>query len=99
MSKRITRRAVCVAVCAIALVGGSSSAAFAGEVNGTGRYLHNDQLPGKSICAYSGLNDEYYVGGDTSAPRVQSFGQIVSTYGPQGGVPGQACNPNTGGEG
>jgi hypothetical protein len=88
-----------VALCAAGLVAGSTASAFAGEVKGTGQYLHNDQLPGRSICAYSGLNDEYYVDGDTSAPRVQSFGQIVRVAGPLGGVPGQACNPNGGGEG
>ena len=43
----------------------------------------------RSICAYSGLNDEPEVDG-----RVQSYGQIVK----QGGKefvpsPGDACNP------
>jgi hypothetical protein len=28
--------------------------------------------------------------------RVQSFGQIVRQVGPLGGVPGTACNQNTG---
>jgi len=52
---------------------------------------------GKSICAFSGQNDEFQEG-DSDAPRVQSFGQIVAAVGPIGGVPGQACNPNGGGE-
>ncbi len=46
----------------------------------------------RSICAYSGLNDEPEVDG-----RVQSYGQIVK----QGGKafvpsPGDACNPTKG---
>jgi hypothetical protein len=31
--------------------------------------------------------------GDSSAPRTQSWGQIVREVGPLGGGPGQACNP------
>jgi hypothetical protein len=53
------------------VVGVSASSAFAGEVNGKG-----DPVPATdhaaSECAFSGLNDEYYVDGDTTAPRTQT---------------------------
>ncbi len=44
----------------------------------------------RSICAYSGLNDEPEVDG-----RVQSYGQIVKAGGKsEVPSPGFACNPN-----
>lgn len=101
-------KALCVAVCcaaACAVVG--VSAAFAGEVTGSGQYIagSNDApLNGKSDCAYSGLNDNYVFGlagpGNPDSDgftRTQNWGQI-----PQAGRafltsigsnPGVACNP------
>jgi hypothetical protein len=49
-------------------------------------------LNGHSTCPYSGLNDEYYVFGDTSARRTQNWGEFASA-GVHAGVPGTACNP------
>ena len=54
----------------------------------------------RSICSFSGLNDEF-AEGDVSAPRTQSYGQLVK----QGEIepsavksgppsPGFFCNPN-----
>lgn len=88
-----------VAITAVALVGGSAGAAFAGEIKGTGEY---HEVRGKSICAFSGLNDERYDPeiADPTAPRVQSWGQIpkagrdfLSTIGFH---PGDSCNGHTG---
>ena len=69
-----------------------TSAAFAGEITGSGRSLKQDDgtLHGKSECAWSGLNN---FNEPTEPGRTQSFGQIVRVAGPQGGVPGTACNP------
>jgi len=86
------KRLFAVAVCAAGIVGMGATAATAGEVTGNGKPL---PVNGKSICAFSGQNDEFQEG-DLGAPRVQSFGQIVRVVGPMGGVPGDACNPNGG---
>ena len=95
MKNPVRRKVFVVGACTAAFVAaGGAGTAFAGEVTGNGKPL---PVNGKSICAFSGQNDEYQAG-DTSAPRVQSFGQIVRFTGPLGGVPGQACNPNGGGE-
>jgi hypothetical protein len=80
---------IAVAVTAATLATGAGSV-FAGEVTGNGQKSEFSQ--GASICKFSALND------DPSAPgieggRVQSFGQLVRQLGPQGGVPGTACNP------
>jgi hypothetical protein len=107
---RLKKLAVTVfAIAAVALVGVAS--AFAGEVTGSGHYIAgSDSAPlnGKSDCAYSGLNDNYVFG--TAGPgnpdadgftRTQSWGQVVvqsvPVTGGGVGVPGQACNPTTGG--
>lgn len=61
------------------------TAAVAGEVKGSngGEYIKGSNaapLNGKSICAYSGLNDEYYIDAiyDEEALRTQSWGTLVS---------------------
>jgi hypothetical protein len=98
------------AVCAAVFAGFGVSAAFAGEVTGSGRYIAGSNaapLNGKSECAYSGLNDNYVFG--TAGPgnpdadgftRTQNWGQVG-----QGGRafltsigsnPGIACNPSKG---
>jgi hypothetical protein len=76
-----------------------AASAFGGEITGNGRWIAGDPslpLNGKSICAFSGQNDEFQLGIEGAA-RVQSFGQDVSASvhggtGPLGGVPGTACN-------
>ena len=65
--------------------------AVAGEIKGNGKYRENIER-GASICKYSGLNDEFFLG--ESDERTQSYGQLV-----RGGLkdfvpsPGVACNP------
>lgn len=94
--------AVSVAALALSL---SAGVALAGDITGNGKYIAGSDdapLKGKSICAYSGLNDEYYILGDTTHTRTQSWGRI-----PKAGKvfltsiglnPGIACNPSkTGG--
>lgn len=90
------------AVCAIGLLGLTAGSAFAGEVTGNGDYIRGSDaapLHGKSDCAYSGLNDEYYVLGQTSTPRTQSWGSDFASNGAHFGAPGEACNPTRAGGG
>jgi hypothetical protein len=63
--------------------------AFAGEVAGNGRPL---PLPWRSVCTFSGLNDEPSTPG-IEGGRTHSFGQYLSRTGLQGGVPGAVRNP------
>lgn len=74
------------------LVAMSAGAALGGEVTGTGEPTPIKNWVAKSICAFSGLNDRE-VGEGPVEPRVQSFGQVVRSVGPIGGVPGHECNP------
>ena len=76
-----------VVVCSFAVTA-TATGAFASE---KGQF---EQGNGRSICMFSGLNDDPDEPGEEG--RVQSFGQIVKQVGPIGGVPGVACNPNTG---
>ena len=84
------------AVCAVAFAGLSASPALAGEVTGNGKSLK--PLHGKSICAFSGLNDDPTGIDPRNGPpgRVQSFGQDVKLgfIDPKQFNPGDACNPN-----
>ena len=92
------RAFVTAAVCALA-IGGSASAAFAGEVTGTGEETAGP-AHANSICVFSGQND------DPDAPLVLDFavapngpGGIAQSYGqnvtlgaaPQIFNPGDAC--------
>lgn len=84
-----------------------ASAAFAGEVTGSGKSLKNEDgsLNGHSICAFSGLNDTY--SGDPDVPdhegftRTQNWGQVdkeTKAFLTSIGLhPGSACNPTSGG--
>jgi hypothetical protein len=98
-----------VSVAAVAVLGVAGAAAsFAGEVTGpvgpNGGLGHtlwtgtngdgSHTLHGASQCAFSGLNNPQD-GAEAGPGLVQSFGQIVKVAGPQGGVPGTACNPTT----
>lgn len=88
------KRLLAVAVSAVAVMAPGASTALAGDITGkpgASKYIAgNDDAPlnGRSDCAFSGLNDEYYILGDTSAPRVQT-----PKDGPFPGVAGYACNP------
>ena len=75
-----------------ALIALGSTAAFAGEVTGNGK---DTQGPAhaKSICAFSGLNDD-----PAEEPgRTQNYGQVVRA-GEKASEPspGQACNGHDG---
>lgn len=93
MGTTMRKKMVGVAVFAAMLVGGGANAAFAGEITGNGKSLK--PLSAKSICAFSGLNDEYVLG-DESAPRVQNWGSIPKEFrdflSTVGAHPGEACN-------
>jgi hypothetical protein len=104
------RMKVCAAALgAVVVTALGAGSAFAGEVTGKGQPLWTSTistpegdfhtLHGKSICAFSGLNDEFILDGDRTAPRTQSWGQEVRNFTPTGGhvgVPGTACNPTKG---
>lgn len=76
-----------------------SIAGSAGEITGGGKSLKNPDgtLNGASICAFSGLNDEYYVDHIEDAGRTQNWGQIPKDVRDFlvtiGFLPGDACNP------
>ena len=87
------------AVCAAAIAGGGASAAFAGEVTGSG--ANENQNQGVSWCSFSGLNDDPNAPLDGSGPNgpggtSQSYGQELKLglQDPHEGNPGVACNPN-----
>lgn len=84
-------------VCAASILCLGASAAFAGEITGNGKSLKNDDgtLNGKSICAFSGREDDPadpFFRGDIA----QSWGQILKAVRdslPPFLHPGVSCNP------
>lgn len=74
-----------------ALVALGTTSAFAGEVTGSGKTTQGP-AHAKSICAYSGLNDDP----DEEPGKTQSYGQIVRAGG-KAFVPGPgvACRGNS----
>jgi hypothetical protein len=87
------RKLFASAVCAAAIAALSGAPAFAGEVTGTGESTPIRNGVAASECAFSGLDDP-----DADVfTHTQSFGQLVSMFGPMGGVPGVACNPTRSG--
>lgn len=91
-------RVLFVAVGCVAAISLTASAAFAGEVTGSG--ANGDQNQGKSWCSFSGLNDDPGAPLDGSGPNgpggiSQSFGQNVrlGLADISGFNPGLACNP------
>lgn len=91
---------MCAAVIFLtATISFGTSAAFAGEVTGSGQ--NTDQNQGMSWCSFSGLNDDPGAPLDGSGPngpggQSQSFGQNVKLglIDPHEFNPGVACNPN-----
>ncbi|MEO5578795.1 MAG: hypothetical protein ABIR25_07085 [Sphingomicrobium sp.] len=84
----------------------AASPALAGEITGNGKPI---DVNGRSICAYSGINDtpEGDLPHGDPGGKVQSYGYLVSHWGlnpqdwdPNGNppqrIPGFACNPNRG---
>jgi hypothetical protein len=90
------RKKLAAAVGAVALVLVTATPALAGEVTGSGKSL--EPLHGRSICAYSGLNDDPTGIDPENGPpgRTQSYGQDVrnGSANPRQFHPGDACNPN-----
>ena len=100
------RRIAAVAACTVAVAGLGAGSAFAGEITGNGKWIAvspDAPLHGKSICSFSGQNDNWQLGNPVpdadGFTRTQSWGQVARhANGALGGVPGTACNPTTGGE-
>ena len=71
----------------------AASPAMGGEIGGSGGVTPIEARGvAASICAYSGLNDEFVIDGDGG--RVQSYGQIIRAFGgrpPISGIPGTSC--------
>ncbi len=90
------------AVCAVAIVGASASAAFAGEVKGPPGIPNNTNVTGaldhaNSACAASGLNDLDSSAGQTVS-QVQTAADSWKYYGLPKGSPGTLglCKGGTG---
>jgi hypothetical protein len=81
-------RIAAVAVATTAVMALAAAPASAGEITGNGKPTAGP-AHAASECVFSGYNDD-----DLPTDAIaQSFGQIVRVAGPQGGVPGFACNP------
>jgi hypothetical protein len=77
--------------CAVAIVGATTSAAFAGEVTGNGKPTAGPDHA-NSICVFSGQNDTPNAD-PPEGGRTQSYGQLVrqGAASPQAFNPGDAC--------
>ncbi len=93
-NRRVRRFGVAVSTAALVL-SLSAGAVLAGEVNGAG--TKSDFSQGRSICRFSGLNDDPN-GAFPQDGRVQSYGYSVVRNGLKAFAPspGFACNPNNG---
>jgi hypothetical protein len=92
------RRHVAAVLVSIVLIAGP---AVAGEVNGSASNPKHYYAQGKSICDFSGLNDDP-TSTDPTNPggRTQSYGQDVrngylSPTDPNEPSPGTMCDPNS----
>jgi len=92
--RRATRIGAAVSAAALVL-GLGASAVLAGEVTGNG--MKDDFSQGRSICKFSGQNDNPSEGFPFGG-RVQSYGYTVVRNGLKDFAPspGFACNPNNG---
>jgi hypothetical protein len=96
-----TRKALATIVVGLSM---TATPAYGGEWKGTTSPGNEQRTPihdqfydsekGPSICAFSGLNDEYYLDGDEEATRTQSYGTLVAdgNADPHAFNPGVACN-------
>ena len=103
---RITVTRTLAAAAVTVLFSALAGPAYAGEVTGNGKSLKQDDgtLHGASICAFSGINDNFTGDKDMEPDadgftRVQAWGQLdqevrafLSTIGLH---PGDACPPGT----
>jgi hypothetical protein len=88
------KKALVLSVCGALL---TAAPAFAGEVNGSTKNPKEDFNHGKSLCAFSGLNDVPEGDPEEGPPgRTQSFGQDVANFGanPKAFNPGDICRGN-----
>jgi hypothetical protein len=84
-----------VAVCTAALASTGVSIALAGEITGNGK--KEDYSQGRSICKFSGQNDNPTSTDPENPPgRVQSYGYSFVREGLKAFVPspGDACSPS-----
>jgi hypothetical protein len=98
MSHRLRRTAVALVTGAL-LASLGAGAVFAGEVTGNGKVTPIAGYQAKSICAFSGQNDDEPPPGRTAA-HVQNWGQITKAdrdfLASIGFHPGDACNGHHG---
>jgi hypothetical protein len=94
LRKKLTLAAL---LCAVVVAGATASAAFAGEVTGTGKPTAGPPHA-NSICVFSGHNDDPTAPLDGSGPNgpgghAQSYGQDVKLglVSPHQFNPGDAC--------
>jgi hypothetical protein len=62
----------------VALFAFSATAGYAGEITGSGKWIAGSEgaaLNGNSPCSYSGLNDNYVIGG-VPLPDAAGFTQV-----------------------
>ena len=89
-------------LCASCILSMGANAAFAGEITGNGTSLKNDDgtLNGKSLCAFSGREDDPE-SGEFKGTIAQSWGQLAKGIRDfltsSGSDPGKACNPTSSG--
>ena len=95
--RAIQKATVAIAIGAMTLVGANASAAFAGEVTGSGKPT-GATAHANSICVFSGLNDDPGAPLDGSGPngpggKSQSYGQELrlGLVSPHEFNPGDAC--------
>lgn len=104
MSKNSAKKySLSIVVCAASILCLGANAAFAGEITGNGKSLKNPDgsLNGRSECAFSGLNDNFFE--DVPLPdedgfsRTQSWGQlskfVKDLLRSMNGHPGGSCSP------
>lgn len=108
MNRRIVHRAFAVTACTAALIiSAGAGSAVAGEITRGGESLKYQpadgppRLHGQSLCAFSGLNDEYVHAQLSEDPDDDDdFARVQNpTDGPFPGVAGYACNPVGGRQG
>lgn len=75
---RMSVRMVLAGACAAAALGAAAAPAFAGEIGGNGEWI---EIKAKSMCAFSGLEDEPFAPG-----TVQNFGHVKKAFGIEGGA-------------
>ena len=94
----VVKRLLAIVFCAVAVMGVSSGATFAGEVKGPPGISDNTNETGaldhaNSACAASGLND-YDESEGQNVSQTQTAADSWKFYGLPKGTPGTACRGN-----